>query len=547
MSEAQGSAAEFPEENRNAMNDEQTMSDADTTSVFTPINVVGDVQPLDFADDEALATKKKRSLLWLWIPLTIVVVLAAIGAGGVWFFQSHTLPGVKLWGTSMLGRTQSQIAAKIDQQVSDVGMQVSYNDMTVKVSLEDLGLSVDSDAIASEVFEAKRDLPWWQQFAFWNTIDIADAPFNAKAAVADALNEKLDIEEAKPVDASVRLNADGTGFETVAAQQGEGLGVTDIAEEMRDVIESFGSHDAQTIALKKQTIDPAVTDDIADQAKKTLNDLVANPIQITIDDHAIATLDAPALFASMRIDANDNAVLAKNETRNGYVVFNADKLQQYYSDSIKPNLKTGREDRETIVNNNGDVLETITEGHDGVTVADGADANIGVQGVEALANGGGNIEVEGTVDPMKEITTKRHVVVDLSDGKVYAYENDKLVKTMSMSAGEGNNRATGACTGDLCTPTGDFTIWLKYQSQDMSGNLTLSDGSTSQWDVKDVGFVNYFSKTGCAIHRIVSPMTDAQIAAMNANTSHGCVGIGWDVAEWFYGWCLYGTSVHVQQ
>ena len=31
-----------------------------------------------------------------------------------------------------------------------------------------------------------------------------------------------------------------------------------------------------------------------------------------------------------------------------------------------------------------------------------------------------------------------------------------------------------------------------------------------------------------------------------ANGSHGCVGIGWDVAEWFYNWCNMGTSVHIQ-
>ena len=119
---------------------------------------------------------------------------------------------------------------------------------------------------------------------------------------------------------------------------------------------------------------------------------------------------------------------------------------------------------------------------------------------------------------------------------------------MSMSAGQGNDRKTGECTGgDLCTPTGDFTIWLKYQSQDMSGNLTLSDGSQESWDVKGVGFVNYFSHSGCAIHRIASQsaINDAQVAELG-NTSHGCVGIGWDQAEWFYGWAVMGTSVHVQ-
>ena len=62
-----------------------------------------------------------------------------------------------------------------------------------------------------------------------------------------------------------------------------------------------------------------------------------------------------------------------------------------------------------------------------------------------------------------------------------------------------------------------------------------------------MGDVNYFSKDGCAIHRIAkSSFTgDATIANMN-NISHGCVGIGWDVSDWFYDWCLNGTTVHVQ-
>ena len=152
---------------------------------------------------------------------------------------------------------------------------------------------------------------------------------------------------------------------------------------------------------------------------------------------------------------------------------------------------------------------------------------------------------------MKVKETKRHVVVDLSDHTVTALENGNAVKTMHMSAGQGNDYATGKCqaSGDMCTPEGDFEIWLKYPSQNMSGTLTLSDGKKETWDVKNVGFVNYFSKSGCAIHRIATqtPYTDAQIQALGENTSHGCVGIGWDMAEWFYNWCVDGTSVHVQQ
>ena len=519
-------------------NQQATPGDAgERTVVFdTPIEAV--------ADDAFAAQKKHHS--WPWITL-VVVLLALAGAcgGAYWFFQSHALPGTTLWGNSMVGKSQRQIADIIDNQIDNTTVTAAYDGSESKFTLSDLGISVDSDAIASDVVNAKRDNAVWQRYAFWIKKDIAPT---IDPAVADGtkIDKALDITVKQPVDAQVKLNADGNGFEVVPGQQGEGADAKAVAQSAITAVQTLGGEPAKNVNVQLKTTDPKITEAIANEAKSTLDKLVEAKISVTIGDHAVATFDAPAIAAAMTIDPNMQSKLTDNQTRNGYVVFDSDKIQDYYNTSMKPNLKTDREDRKVIVDNSGKEIKVESEGHDGVTVADGADANIGPSVVQALAKGSGKVEVEGKVDPMKTQTVKRHVVVDLSDGKVYAYENDNLIKAMSMSAGEGNIRGTGACTGDLCTPTGDFTIWLKYLSQDMSGNVTLSDGSRSKWDVKDVGFVNYFSKTGCAIHRIVSPMTDAQIAAMNANTSHGCVGIGWDVAEWFYGWCLDGTSVHVQ-
>ncbi len=41
-----------------------------------------------------------------------------------------------------------------------------------------------------------------------------------------------------------------------------------------------------------------------------------------------------------------------------------------------------------------------------------------------------------------------------------------------------------ASLGDMCTPEGDFEIWLKYPSQNMSGTSTLSDGKKETWDAE---------------------------------------------------------------
>ncbi|OZG69286.1 L,D-transpeptidase [Bifidobacterium eulemuris] len=541
-------ADESVDPNRSDAVPELQWSTGDETEVINPVAASPLAAVIDPVDDDmdVLASKKKR-VIWPWIVLAVVLVLGGATAGGWWFFESHALPGVSLWGNSMVGKSRQQIINAIDDQVNNTSVPVEYNGETASFTLKELGYDIDSEEIADQVVNAKRDGAWWKRYlpSEQENIEPSISPSVADGSVIDAA---LGTAEVTPVDAQVTLNADSNGFDVVSMQLGKGADAQAVAEQGIAALESLGETQPETVTIELKDTEPAVTDEIANEAKTTLDGLVSDPVEIKVNDHTIATIDAPALAAAMRIDANEQSKLADNETRNGYVVFNADKMQEYYNNSIKTNLQTGREDREVVVNNNGEELEVVNEGHDGVTVADGADTNIGPQLVEALADGGGSVSVEGTVDPMQTKTTKRHVVVDLSDHKVYAYENDQLIRAMSMSAGQGNDYTTGECTGDLCTPTGDFTVWLKYPSQTMSGSVTLSDGSVETWNAPNVGYVNYFSHTGCAIHRIASDgyYSDAAVAAMGVNTSHGCVGIGWDQAEWFYDWLVMGTTVHVQ-
>ena len=240
-----------------------------------------------------------------------------------------------------------------------------------------------------QVVNAKRGDAFWQRYAFWVKKDVTTAPANAGAAVSDTLNQKLGVNEVKPVDAAVQLNGDQTGFDVVAGAQGEGADVAPVADAAVKSVQSLGSYEPKTVNVSLKATNPVVTDDIANQAKSTLDTLLQNPVAIKVQDHQIAAINAPALAAAMSINANENAKLTDGQTRNGYVVFDAGKLQQYYNDAIKANLKTDHEDREVIVNNDGDELQVIKEGHDGVTLADGTDSNVGQQAVEALAKGNG--------------------------------------------------------------------------------------------------------------------------------------------------------------
>lgn len=503
------------------------------------------------SDGEAAATAtRKRRHAWPWIVLILLVLVGiAVGVflGTTQKYKDRALPGVTVWGVSVQGKTQSEIADQVLKTFDDTTVTVSYDGDSTDVTLSDLGYTIDADSIAQQAMDAKRSDSFFSRYASSTKADISPEIGDPADADPTGIGSTLGVASSPSTDATVLLNDDHSQFVTTAASQGSGLNASDAAKELIDAIKGGNATSPAPVSLQVEDLDPSVTDDIASSAADTLNALIASPITIAGNGGNITTLGADALAACMRVEPDQNAQLASTETRSGYVVFDADKLQDYYDTQIKANYQPTEEDRNVIVNNNGDVLQTNSEGHPGVTVSDGGDGNVGTDGVKDFANGSGTVTIDATVTPMNTTQTKRHVVVDLSDKKLYAYENDQVIKTFNVGIGAGI-AADGSCTGDLCTPTGDFTIWWKLDSQDMKGTLTLSNGSTTSWNAPGVKYVNYFSHSGCAIHRINSTyaINDADVPTSGAE-SHGCVGLGWDVAEWFYNWCLYGTSVHIQQ
>ncbi len=122
--------------------------------------------------------------------------------------------------------------------------------------------------------------------------------------------------------------------------------------------------------------------------------------------------------------------------------------------------------------------------------------------------------------PPAAVSAGRSILVDLSDQRIYAYENGVLVRNVLVS------------TGLPATPTvlGDYTVQRKIVAETMAG---------PGYYLPDVPYTMYFFQ-GYAIHgtywhsNFGTPM------------SHGCVNLPTPEAEWFYNWADYGTPVHVQ-
>ncbi len=118
---------------------------------------------------------------------------------------------------------------------------------------------------------------------------------------------------------------------------------------------------------------------------------------------------------------------------------------------------------------------------------------------------------------------ERWIDVNLSTQMLTAYEGNLAVMSTYISSG----------VWPYLTVTGQFEVYIRYQSQDMNGYRLGYD-----YYLEDVPYVMYFYKD-FALHgtywhnNFGTPM------------SHGCVNMTIPDAQWLYNWSTYGTLVSV--
>ena len=118
---------------------------------------------------------------------------------------------------------------------------------------------------------------------------------------------------------------------------------------------------------------------------------------------------------------------------------------------------------------------------------------------------------------------EKWIDVNLTTQTLTAYEGDSPVFQRAISSG----------TWEYPTVTGQFRIWLTYESQTMDGTLLGFD-----YYLEDVPYVMYFYGD-YAIHGTFWHNN------FGTPTSHGCVNMSREDAGWLYSWAGLGTLVNV--
>ncbi len=134
-----------------------------------------------------------------------------------------------------------------------------------------------------------------------------------------------------------------------------------------------------------------------------------------------------------------------------------------------------------------------------------------------------NPNYQDAVRPFGVCANERWVDVNLTTQTLRAYEGDNIVFTTLISSG----------TWEHPTVTGQFRVWLTFESQTMDGSLLGYD-----YYLENVPYVMYFYQD-YALHgtfwhsNFGTPM------------SHGCVNLETSDAAWIYNFVTIGTLVNV--
>ena len=134
-----------------------------------------------------------------------------------------------------------------------------------------------------------------------------------------------------------------------------------------------------------------------------------------------------------------------------------------------------------------------------------------------------NPNYQDAVRPFGVGANERWIDVNLTTQTLRAYEGDNVVFSTLISSG----------TWEHPTVTGQFRIWLEYESQTMDGRLLGYD-----YYLENVPYVMYFYQD-YALHgtfwhsNFGTPM------------SHGCVNLETNDAAWLYNFATIGTLVNV--
>ncbi|CUM92560.1 L,D-transpeptidase [Bifidobacterium bifidum] len=511
---------------------------APATSSFAPQRpAADDVATVAFAavamnpaDDAALgkgvsAAKTKNPKRGMIIAFSIIgallVLLVAAFFGTNWYFQDRVAPGVRFGNVSVMGKTESELTGIVNQAVSDSAITVTDSEgNNVKAGLDKLGVTVNVKQTVRNLLDAKSG----NIFTRINPFAKQDVRLSATTdnyKLSTYLTEQLVEEQDRAVASNISYDANSKKFIVTEGNEGKEADPSDVIAAVKKAVSQPG--EAQKLSVMYSDVAMPITVETATSAANDANKRLTSSLVIGNSKGKTFTLPADEIAKWIQV---------KPDIQKGTITlaYDQDAIKTYLSQNLAKKLDQDMVVEKNITNTDGTVLTVTQKGVDGVAVQ--STDETAAQVLDAL-NAGRGAELTATVKVTGHKTESRkvdytspngdpHMVINLSEQKVYAYKGSTLVKTFIVS------------TGKPSTPTdnGTFFVHTKYQSQTMRGEGYVTP---------NVPWVTYYNQ-GEGFHG--APWNTAGIAS-GTPKSHGCTNMHVEDAKWVYDFLPIGAMVQI--
>ncbi len=441
---------------------------------------------------------------------SLVTFLIAVWTSGNLLARRISLGGNKIAASSQ----DNQFWNTVSTQVASYKLTLQQTGQKQEqYSFSEMGVSLNKAANQQEFRHVSND--WHNKLLWWKSPDFVLATTVDEQKFTDFINQHARHEITPSKNALLKVNSDGT-IATEVEAAGREYGLPNARQDILDAVQHLRT---TPLVLSEREAKPTITLQSLNGAKIQLQKILSQKISLKLESK---TIEASAH------DIGSWLVISPDEEKGTYkITIDSGKVKDYINTVAAANVTRPRNQVE-VVRSDG-TKSILVQGSDGIDVSnkDTAVKSI-VQNTLKLANFSVDLELKHT--PYKVVNAlegNKLVEVDVTAKRMYAYENNVLVRTFLISAG-------AAATP---TVTGQFSIYSKVRSQTMTG--FNADGS--RYVQPNVEWVNYFYRDYAVHGNYWRPSSYFG----SVNSSHGCVGIVNSDAEWFYNWAPIGTTVVV--
>ncbi len=306
----------------------------------------------------ATEPEKKRRKRWPWVTAGVAAVVAAAYAGGAYYFADRVPAGTTIAGVELGGLDRPGAIAKLESGVADLAsapikVVASVDGKDRVINPGDYALDIDEEASVDSVVGFSLDPALlWAHITGGKVVDpVLTYDEKQLASVVEDLATQSDV---APVNAALAYK--GTTPTVEPGAQGSKLNVDEAAEILSTEVFSLG----QPIELPIETVEPAITTEAAEQAKKDIAEpFVSDKLTVKIEDHTVELTPEQLAAAASFAEKDGKLALTVDGTKLG------DLIRAAAPDVLKP----GVDAQITIVDH---TTPTITPSEDGIGIDDAA-------------------------------------------------------------------------------------------------------------------------------------------------------------------------------